>query len=81
MSSAQSGFLGATRHSESVTRELCALLDTLVALRMDLGHDANGTVASPTLGPSQMREIRLILDGAIVLAKDIIGMECPPDSA
>jgi hypothetical protein len=75
------GFLRSARHTDSVTRDLCALLDTLVALRMDLGHDANGTAASPVPGPSQMREIRLILDGAIVLTKDIIGTECPPDGA
>jgi hypothetical protein len=81
MSSLQTTFLGSTRHSDSVTRELCSLLDTLVALRMDLGHDANGIAASPALGPSQMREIRQILDGAIVLTKGIIGMEYPPDVA
>ena len=81
MLSAQAGFLGSTRHTDSVTRELCALLDTLVMLRMDLGNDANGAAASPALGSSQMHEIRLRLDGAIVSTKSIIGSDCPPDGA
>ena len=81
MLSSQAGFLGSKRHSDSVTRELCALLDTLVALRMDLGNDANDIAASPALRPSEMHEIRLILDGAIASAKNIIGVECPPDGA
>jgi hypothetical protein len=40
------------------------LLDTLIAIRMGVGHSANGIAASPTLGPEQMREIRVLLDCA-----------------
>ena len=48
------------------------LLDMLIALRMDVGHSANGIAASPTLGPEQMREVRVLLDCAIVSAKEIL---------
>jgi hypothetical protein len=44
------------------------LLDTLIAIRMGVGHSANGIAASPTLGPEQMREIRVLLDCAIASA-------------
>jgi hypothetical protein len=81
MSSLQPGFLGSGRSSDADILELRALLDTLVALRMDLGHDANGIAASPPLGQSQMREIRLTVDGAIRSIKDIIGLEVPSDFA
>jgi hypothetical protein len=47
------------------------LLDTLIAIRMDVGHSANGITASPALGPEQMREVRVLLDCAIALAKEI----------
>ena len=48
------------------------LLDMLIALRMDMGHSANGIAASPTLGPEQMREVRVLLDRAILSAKEIL---------
>ena len=81
MASVQPGFLGSERSSDANARELRALLDTLVALRMDLGRDANGVAASPPLGPSQMRAMRVTVDGAIRSIKDIIGLEGPSDYA
>jgi hypothetical protein len=48
------------------------LLDTLIAIRMGVGQSANGIAASPTLGPEQMREIRVLLDCAIASAKEIL---------
>ena len=66
-------------HIESNTRLLCDLLDTLIAIRMDVGHGPNGVAASPDLGPDQLRGIRLMLDHAITSAKGLLGsIECPP---
>ncbi len=79
--SVRPGFLGSDHSSDANARELRALLDTMVALRMDLGHDANGVAASPPLGPSQMRAMRLTVDGAIRSIKDVIGLEGPSDYA
>ena len=53
-------------------RRMGDLLDILIALRMDVGHSANGSAASPTLGPEQMREVRVLLDCAILSAKEIL---------
>jgi hypothetical protein len=53
-------------------RRMGGLLDLLIALRMDVGHSANGIAASPTLGPEQMREVRALLDCAIASAKEIL---------
>ena len=47
------------------------LLDALVAIRIDVGHSANGIAASPALGLEQMREVRALLDYAIASAKEI----------
>lgn len=66
-------------HNDSVARDLWDLLDILAALRLDLGHGANGIAASPVLGPIQMQVIRLVLDDAIALTKNIIGADRPPD--
>lgn len=35
--------------SEVATRRVCDLLDTLIAIRIDVGHGANGVAASPVL--------------------------------
>ena len=70
---------GESRPIESNTRLLCDLLDTLIAIRMDVGHGANGVAATPDLGPGQLRGIRLMLDHAITSAKGLLGsIECPP---
>jgi hypothetical protein len=53
-------------------RRMGDLLDILIALRMDVGHSANGIAASPTLGPKQMREVRVLLDCAMTSAKEIL---------
>jgi hypothetical protein len=53
-------------------RRMGDLLDVLIALRIDVGHSANGLAASPTLGPQEMREVRLLLDCAIASAKEIL---------
>jgi hypothetical protein len=52
-------------------RHLGDLLDTLIAIRMDVGHNANGIAASPALGPQQMRELRALLDHAIASTKQV----------
>ena len=63
---------------DATTRRLCDLLDTLVAIRIDVGHGANGIAASPALGPAEMREVRVLVDRAIASAKDLLGtVECP----
>ena len=56
---------------DTPTRRLGDLLDTLIAIRMDVGHSANGIAASPALGPEQMREVRVLLDCAIASAKEM----------
>src|SRR5450432_4270153 len=50
---------------DTATRRLGDLLDTLIAIRMDIGHSANGIAASPALGPEQMSEVRVLLNHAI----------------
>lgn len=59
--------------SDAVTRNICDLLDTLIAIRIDVGHSANGSAASPTLSAEQMREVRALLDRAIATTKEIFG--------
>jgi hypothetical protein len=55
------------------------LLDTLVAMRMDFGKNAEGKAAAHTLGPEKMDGIRALLDQAIASTKDIIGsLHRPP---
>jgi hypothetical protein len=56
---------------DTAAHRLGDLLDTLIALRMDVGHGANGIAASPPLGPEQMREVRVLLDCAIASTKEI----------
>jgi hypothetical protein len=52
-------------------RRLGDLLDTLIAIRMDVGHNADGIAAAPVLGLQQMREVRALLDHAIASAKEV----------
>jgi hypothetical protein len=54
-------------------RRLYDLLDTLVAIRIDFGTNADGQAAEHTLGPAKMEGIRHLLDQAIASTKDIIG--------
>ena len=55
------------------------LLDTLVAMRIDFGTNAQGQGAALTLGPEKIAGIRALLDNAIVATKEIIGgLERPP---
>ena len=65
--------ISSTRSNQRDTdaRRMGDLLDILIAIRMDVGHNANGIAASPTLGPEQMREVRGLLDCAIASAKEI----------
>jgi hypothetical protein len=55
----------------TAARHLGDLLDTLIAIRMDVGHSANGIAASPALGPEQMRGVRALLDSAIASTKEM----------
>jgi hypothetical protein len=57
------------------------LLDTLVAMRMDFGTNAEGKAAAATLGPDKIQGVRDLLDRAIASTKDIIGAlhRPPPD--
>lgn len=50
-----------------------ALLDTLVAVRMDLSRALGEGVSDDPVRAAKLREIRSLLDGAIVSAKDLIG--------
>jgi hypothetical protein len=61
-----------TNQRDIDARRMGDLLDTLIALRIDVGHGANGIAASPALGPEQMREVRVLLDCAIASAKEIL---------
>ena len=56
---------------ETATRGMGDLLDTLIAIRIDVGHSANGVAASRVLGPEQMREVRVLLDRAIASTKEM----------
>ena len=64
------GMLG--DHSKTALR-LYDLLDTLVAMRLDVGTSNKGLVAEATLGPEKIAAVRLLLDRAIDSTKDIIG--------
>ena len=64
---------------DSAARRLYDLLDTLVAMRLDFGTNAEGKAAALTLGPEKMEGIRKLLDQAIASTKDIIGeLDRPP---
>lgn len=66
---------------DSTARRLYALLDTLVAMRMDFGTNAQGEAAAHTLGPAKIEGIRHLLDEAIASTKDIIGALDRPQSS
>jgi hypothetical protein len=68
----KSTFPTPSNQRDTDARRMGDLLDMLIALRMDVGHSANGIAASPTLGPEQMREVRVLLDCAIASAKEIL---------
>jgi hypothetical protein len=54
-------------------------LDTLVAMRLDFGMNAEGKAAALTLGSEKMEGIRELLDQAITSTKAIIGaLDRPP---
>jgi len=53
-------------------QRIYALLDTLVAVRMDLSRDL-AALAAGAAGATKLSEIRELLDSAIVVAKDAIG--------
>ena len=54
-------------------RRLYDLLDTLIAMRMDFGSNAEGRAAALTLGAEKIQEIQAMLDQAVASTKDIIG--------
>jgi len=56
---------------DTATRRLGDLLDTLIAIRMDVGHGPNGVAASPALSPAQMQQVRALLDYAVASAKEM----------
>jgi len=57
---------------DAATRRVGDLLDILIAIRIDVGHSANGLDASPVLGPAEMHVVRILLGDAIASAKQII---------
>jgi hypothetical protein len=61
-----------SNQSDTDARRMGDLLDTLIALRLEMGHGANGSAASPALGPEKMREVRELLDCAVASAKEIL---------
>jgi hypothetical protein len=61
------------RQRDSTARRMYDLLDTLFAIRLDFGTNAEGKAAALTLGPEKMEGIRELLDQAIASTKDIIG--------
>jgi|SRR5450631_1845871 len=68
------GFLVAPSNKRVTdSRRLGGFLDTLIAIRMDVGQRANSIAASSSSGAAQMREIRELLDVAIASAKEMFG--------
>ena len=60
-------------HNDSAARRLYDLLDTLIAMRLDFGTNAEGKAAALTLGPEKIQAISNMLDQAIASTKVIIG--------
>jgi hypothetical protein len=56
---------------DTTTRRLGDLLDVLIAIRIDVGHSANGLDPSPAPGPEEMQVVRVLLDDAIASAKEM----------
>ena len=63
----------ATAVDDARRQRMYALLDTLVAVRMDLSRALGGGVAAGPAGATKLKEIRGLLDSAIVATKDLIG--------
>ena len=67
--------------NDSAARRLYDLLDTLIAMRLDFGTNAEGKAAALTLGPEKIQAIRDMLDQAIASTRVIIGtLERPPEA-
>jgi len=76
--STNAGMGDSSHGDDSTERQLCDLLDTLVAIRIDLGHDANGIAASPILTPEAMREVRALVADALASTRVLLGsIVCP----
>ena len=56
---------------DTATQRVGDLLDILIAIRIDVGHSANGVDASPALGPAEMHAVRMLLGDAIASAKEV----------
>lgn len=54
----------------SASRRLGDLLDTLVAIRIDVGRDAQGCAPARALGPTEVQQIRVLVDSAIATTRD-----------
>ena len=67
--------------NDSAARRMYDLLDTLVAMRLDFGTNAEGKAAALTLGPEKMQAIREMLDQAIASTRVIIGALARPPEA
>ena len=81
MSSTTAGISPPLLERDTAAYRLGHLLDTLIAIRIDLGHGANGIAASPSLDPAGMQEVRELLDRAIASTKEIFeSVYRPPDS-
>jgi hypothetical protein len=63
---------------DGVAVRLYDLLDTLVAMRLDFGSNAEAKAAALALGPEKIEEIRAMLDRAIGSKKEIIGEVARP---
>ena len=63
---------GQSSEGISTAHRLYDLLDTLVAMRLDVGDSAKGDAAAATLGPDKIHGIRDLLDCAIASTKEII---------
>ena len=67
-------------HDDSVDRRLYQLLDTLLAMRIDFGHEVAAQAGAEPPDPQRMQDIRTLLDVAIASTKEIIGAVArPPD--
>ena len=67
--------------NDSAARRLYDLLDTLLAMRLDFGTNAEGQAAALTLGPEKIQGIRDMLDQAIASTRVIIGTLERPSEA
>jgi hypothetical protein len=63
---------GGETDANSPRARLYTLLDTLVAVRMDLSQVINGADGVDRLHDARLRKVRILLDTAIASTKDII---------